>query len=98
MAEEAAEVVEVIVVEVIMAASSKSSRTKTSPAARVASVAPNTQIFLQESGGGAGCTIDGGKGLIFVRNHPPVHGKMSLRQSPRNETGTSPAVILLRMT
>ena len=59
-------------------------------------VVPSTLISRQGSGKGVKCIIAGGKMHISVPNPPPVHGRMCSLQSHRNETGTSPAVILLR--
>ena len=58
---------------------------------RLASVDPNTLTFHQGSGLGAGCTIDGGSQLIFVRSPPHVLGGTFTPQSLQSEGQTSSA-------
>ena len=48
------------------------------------------RIYQMETGKGAVCISDGGKVLFSVPNPPPAHGRTSLLQKPRIETGTSP--------
>ena len=57
--------------------------------------APSIRISPPVSGRGAACITAGGARLIFVRNRPPVHGRILLLRN--NETGTSPAVKLFKL-
>ena len=53
---------------------------------------PSTPIFRLEIGPDARCTIDGGKGLIFVLSPPPAPGRTSSPPSLPSETGTNSAL------
>ena len=53
---------------------------------------PSIQISQLENGRGARYIIGGAKVLIFVKNPPPVRGKMSSPRGRPNEVLTSSAV------
>ena len=63
---------------------------ETTEAASLDIKVPNIQIYPQESGQGAICTLSGGGGVTSVPSPRPVRGKMSSLPSLKNETGTSP--------